>query len=182
MNIELQYKKALESNKLKESQLPEDAQIGIDTITNSIKAANMLEKRGKKVGDKAIKKIKAMDKWVYYEILDFVQDKDENEEMPFEQEEIIDDLKEDSKQEDEMDEKQDNKKQSKVDANVIEAELKNLYDGGKKQLSLSDLKNSTKNVYNLIFDTYEGGEENGIETTNYTLIETEKEIFTLNKK
>jgi hypothetical protein len=179
MNIELQYKKALEANKLKESQLPEDAQIGISVITDSLKAVNMLEKKGRKISDKAIKKIKAMDKWVYYEILDMVHDTDNNDskDMPYDEEEIIDDLKDDSEI---VDKPITNTNQS--DAQGIEIELKSLYDNGKKQLSLNDLKNSAKKVYNLIFDTYESGEENGVETSHYTLIETDKEIFTLNKK
>jgi hypothetical protein len=89
MNIELQYKKALAQYNLSESKLPEDAQIGISIVTDTLKAANMLEKRGKSISEKTIKKIKAMDKWIYYEILDTVNDTDKNEdEMPFDKKEV----------------------------------------------------------------------------------------------
>ena len=40
----------------------------------------MLEKSGKKPTAKTIRKVKAMDKWVCYEIYDQVNDTDKNEE------------------------------------------------------------------------------------------------------
>ena len=51
-------------------ELPEDARTGIEQIKDVEKAINMLSNRGKKPTDKTLKKLRAMDKWVYYEILD----------------------------------------------------------------------------------------------------------------
>jgi len=176
MNIELQYKKALTQYNLKESNLPEDAQIGITIITDTLKAANMLEKRGKSISEKTIKKIKAMDKWIYYEILDTVNDTDNNDdEMPFDKKEVIEEIKEIENE----------SKATNVDnekGKSVEMELSKLYESGKKIYTLGELKSSAKKTYDVIFDNYNEDEENGLMTNNYELIETDKETFTLTKK
>ena len=180
MEIELNYKKALAEHGIKESELPEDAQIGISVITDSIKMANNRAKGGKDISDKAIKKIKAMDKWVYYEILDFIEDTDDNEDMPYDKKEIIEDIKKE-------DESKSNKKPNNVNNEqgkgvLIEEELKKLFEANKTQLTLNELKNSARKTYDVIFDSYDPEEENGIETTHYSLIEVEEEEFKLTKK
>jgi hypothetical protein len=88
--MEYQYKKAMEEYELTYGKLPEDAQTGIDQIKDIEKAILMLEKNGKSPTEKTMKKIRAMDKWVYYEILDFVHDTDKNEDdMPFEKNKLL---------------------------------------------------------------------------------------------
>lgn len=176
MNIELQYKKALTQYNLKESNLPEDAQIGITIITDTLKAANMLEKRGKSISEKTIKKIKAMDKWIYYEILDTVNDTDNNDdEMPFDKKEVIEEIKEIENE----------STKSNVDnekGKSVVMELCKLYESGKKIYTLQELKMSAKKTYDVIFDNYDEDGENGLMTNDYELIETDKETFTLTKK
>ena len=176
MNIELQYKKALAQYNLSESNLPDDAQIGITIITDTLKAANMLEKRGKSISEKTVKKIKAMDKWVYYEILDTINETDNNEdEMPFDKKEVIEEIKEIENE----------SKQSNVDnekSKSVEIELSKLYESGKKIYRLNELKEFAKKTYDVIFDNYDADSENGLITNNYELIETDIEIFTLTKK
>ena len=88
--MELQYENALEEYNLTIADLSDDAKIGIENINSVLKGVNMLQKSGKQVSDKTISKIKAMDKWVYYEILDQVQGSDENEdELPYDEDEVL---------------------------------------------------------------------------------------------
>jgi hypothetical protein len=175
MNIELKYKKALQEYNLKESDLSEDARIGISVITDSLRAVNMLEKSGKSISEKALKKIKATDKWVYYEILDTVNDTDNNDDdMPFEKKEVIEDIKEGDKK------TESNKDFEK--GNSVEQELVKLYESGKKIYTLDELKSVARKSYDIIFDNYDESGENGLMTSNYELIETDAETFTLTKK
>ncbi len=78
MELELAYKKLLTEHKLSEGSLSEDAQVGIKSIDDIIKGAKMLEKKGKTVSDSTLKKIRAIDKWTCYEIMDQVNDTDKN--------------------------------------------------------------------------------------------------------
>jgi hypothetical protein len=174
--MELQYKKALTENGLNISDLPEDAQTGISEINNVLKAFNMLEKKGGKPTAKALKKLKAMDKWVYYEILDYLHDTDKNDDdIPFDAEDITDDLQNKNNQSDLDD------KINEPDALglKIEAELDGLYQSGKKVYSIEEIGSNAHETYNVLFDSYEDGEDNGIVTTKYSLLEGTDKKFTL---
>jgi len=93
--IKYAYQKLMAEHKLTVAQLPEDAKIGITAIMNIEKAISMAEKKGKKISPDTIAKIKANDKWVVNEILDFLDDTDKNaDEIPHEEEEVIDEIKE----------------------------------------------------------------------------------------
>jgi len=93
--IKYAYQKLMAEHKLTVAQLPEDAKIGITAIMNIEKAISMAEKKGKKISPDTIAKIKANDKWVVNEILDFIDDTDKNaDEIPHEEEEVIDEIKE----------------------------------------------------------------------------------------
>jgi hypothetical protein len=93
--------------------------------------------------------------------------------MPFEAEDIIEDLgngkKEDSDQHIEVD----------PVGMSIEQELEALYSTGKKSYSIDELADKTNKTYDVLFDNYEDDEENGIVTTKYSLIETKDGSFTL---
>jgi hypothetical protein len=90
------YQKLMAENDLTLAELPEDAKLGIEAIKNIEKAVNMAEKKGKRVSPQTMAKIKANDKWVVREILDYIDDEDENEEeMPYEDDEIIEEIEED---------------------------------------------------------------------------------------
>src|ERR1035437_4756030 len=89
MEIELQYKKSLKDNKVKESDLSEDARSGILALADYLKSLKRKETEGKKLNPQTLNKIKAVDKWVCYEILDFINDTDKNEDGS----EIIKDIK-----------------------------------------------------------------------------------------
>ncbi len=78
MNIELAYKKLLVEHKLTNDRLNEDAITGIDAINDILKGVNMLEKRGKQPTAKLLSKIKSLDKWICYEIMDIVDETTNN--------------------------------------------------------------------------------------------------------
>lgn len=179
--MEFQYEKEMQKKGLKYADLPEDAQTGIDSIKDVNKALNMLEKSGKKPSAKTLKKVKAMDKWVCYEIYDHVNDTDDNEDdMPFEEEEVLEEIEDQVKEEMEehAEEKASNEKGAKV-----EAEIKSLFDSGVKSIDIEDLRSKAPTCYDILFDTYDPDEENGIATTRYSLIEgKEDDMFHVKKK
>ncbi len=78
MEITLAYEKLLLEHNIKVDELPKDAQIGVENIQQIIKAINVNEKTGKTIKSGTIDKIKAYDKWVVREILDYIDDKDTN--------------------------------------------------------------------------------------------------------
>ena len=174
--MELLYKKELAKHNLSVSDLPEDAQTGIDQINDVLKAFRMMESKGKQPTAKSLKKLKAMDKWVTYEIYDFLHDTDKNDdEIPFDADDVKDDLNGG---------KNDNGNGVDVDplGLKIEAELEQLYASGKTVYSIEELGNKARETYNILFDSYEEGEENGIVTSNYSLIEGTDKNFNLKKK
>lgn len=181
--MELQYEKAMEEYDLKYNDLPEDAQTGIDNIRDVLKGLSMLEKKGKKASPKTLKKLKAMDKWVYYEILDHVQGTDNNDdEMEVDPNEVIEDIKEEAKGV--KDGQNDDNGQAIIPDKAgleIEAELKKMIESGKTIWTFDELKSVAKKTYDLLFKTYDEGEDNGVKTSAYTLIETEQYKFTLSK-
>lgn len=195
--MELQYKKALAEYGLKSNQLPEDARIGIDQIEQVLKSIKMNESRGKSVSEKTYKKVKAMDKWVYYEILEMMdENENEEEEIPYSADEVIEELEEGVEESDEEEDDNDSEEEEEDDdetdfneapsgdpikGQTIDADFKNAHDNGKTQITLEELKNVSKTAYNVIFENYDDSGDNGIVTTNYTLLETDEYVFTLEK-
>ncbi len=206
------YEKLMAEHKLEFKDLPEDAKIGIETIKNIDKMVKLNEKKGKAPSPAIVAKIKANDKWVVNEILDFIGEKDTNtEEIPHDAEEVIADIKEEieeqeqEEQEEEGSDTDDNKdaaddnkdadddaddsakpialseEAKKALAATIETELTEMFNSGKTEWKVDEIKAKFKNTYNTIFDTYEDDAENGIMTTNFSLIETGEEIFTISK-
>jgi len=209
--MELQYKKAMAEYGLKSNQLPEDARIGITQIEQVLKSIRMNESRGKTIGDQTYKKLKAMDKWVYFEILEMMDEKDNLEkEIPHTADEVIYELEQQEEdendddevedfedeeededdeeiEEDEDDDDAENEKYNqipsgdKVTGEKIDADFKIAYDKGRTTLTLEELKNVSKTAYNIIFSNYDDSGDNGIITTHYTLLETDDQVFTLDK-
>lgn len=217
--IKYAYQKLMAEHKLTVAQLPEDAKIGITAIMNIEKAISMAEKKGKKINPDTIAKIKANDKWVVNEILDFLDDTDKNsDEIPHEEEEVIEEIEEtiegedggkgkgkgeeanegeDEDEDEDEDESEDDdskggakdetkegiaKEKEKALGLLIEGELAEMHTSGKVDWHSDEIKAKYKNTYNTLFDNYVDGEENGIETTNYKLLEKSEEIFTISKK
>lgn len=168
--IKYAYEKLMQEKNLTINDLPEDAKIGINTLKDLEKAVRMAEKGGKTVSEKTLAKIKANDKWVVNEILDFVDETDENEEeMPYDGEEIEEEIEEEQPQNSPL-------------GQSIEKELTDMFNSGKKEWNTDEIKRDYKNTYNTLFENYEDDGENGIETSNYRLIESGDELFTISKK
>ena len=196
LGFELLHRKAIEENDLKIAELPEDARTGIAQINSSLNSLAVNEKRGKKATPTLLKRLKAMDKWTYYEILDYLHDTDNNEEKPpVDMTQLQEEIKEEGKQgnakkddpkQDKGDPKQvqNNNEQVEVseqDAIVIEKELKALFETGKPTHTALELKSSCPKSYSIIFKTYDSSGDNGIQTSTYSLIETEEQVFTITK-
>lgn len=178
--MELRYEKAMEEYNLSYADLSEDAKIGIDGIKDVLKGISMLEKKGKKITPKTLNKIRTMDKWVYFEILDQVHGTDENEdEMPEDPEEVIDEMKAQAQSGDQSQAKELTEEEKLGYA--IDSELKKMFESGKKEWTSEEVKSAAKKTYSVIFDTYEEGEQNGIKTSNYTLIEKGEQVFLISK-
>jgi hypothetical protein len=170
--MELQYVKALEQYGLKERELSEDAMVGVQQIKDVIKMMTLAEKQGKSISEKTFKKVKTLDKWVYYEILDQVNDTDKNEdEAPVDSEEIIEDIKNEAA-----------KQEQDPVGFAIDEELAVLKKENIETISLKDLKLKAPKSYNVIFSNYNISSDNGVETSKFSLIETALEIFTLKQK
>jgi hypothetical protein len=204
------YEKLMADNKLELKDLPEDAKIGIETIRNIDKMMKINEKKGKSPSAEVLAKVKANDKWVVNEIIDFIDGKETNAaDLPHDKDEIVDDIKEDLEEQkkkeeeegaddaaddadDDADDADDvddeaskptplSEDAKKALAATIEAELTEMFNSGKTEWKVDEIKAKAKNVYNTIFDTYEDGEDNGVETSTYRLLETAEEVFTISK-
>ena len=164
------YEKMMDEYDLEYSELPKDAKVGIQAIKKIEKAIHMAESKGNDISQDTIEKIRANDRWVMSEILDYVNDTDDNDDdMPYDEEEIVEDLKEDGK---------------KIIPQInlqIEDELKSLYSTGQRKFTIDELGDSAQTVYNAIFDHYDDDEDNGVQTSNYSLIEKNDNLFHLSK-
>lgn len=173
--MEYAYEKLMKENNLTLKDLNEDAINGIESIKQVERSINMLAKKGKNVSSKIMSKVKSNDKWVCGEILEILDGKERNisDDMPFDDEDIIE----------EIEEEQNNDTESADPTGiVIDTELNIAYMNGNTKISLDDLKNVSRTAYDVIFDNYEQNSKNGIETTYFNLLETDKYVFTLRKK
>jgi type II secretory pathway predicted ATPase ExeA len=171
--MEYQYIKAMQEFDLSYGELPEDAQTGIDQIKDVEKAISMLSNRGKNPTEKTMKKLRAMDKWVYYEILDYVNDTEKNDdEIPHEADDIVAEIKSDSTEV---------KATADPKGLKIEEELTALFKQGKKAMSIDDIESLAPTTYQVLYDVYDADEENGVETSQFKLIEKPDNLFHLSK-
>lgn len=190
--MEFKYKKLMEENDLALNQIPEDAKTGIDEINKVLRGITMRERAGKKVLPGTLKKLATMDKWVTYEILDYLHDTDKNDgDMPINADDVLKDLNKDDKpplnSDDNKNNIDDNKNPlDKISVDPIglkiDQELDALYESGKTTLSIDDIRSSARNTYKEIWDNYEENEDNGIITSKYSLLEGDDKNFNLKLK
>ncbi len=66
----------------------------------------------------------------------------------------------------------------------IEDELTQMYETGEKEWDIEDIRKIAKKTYDLIFDNYDDDEENGVETSSFSLLEKDGEemVFILRNK
>lgn len=179
--MEFKYKKLMEENDLTINQIPEDAKTGVDEINKVLRGITMRERAGKKVLPGTLKKLATMDKWVTYEILDFLDDTDKNDDnIPFAAKDVLKDLD------------KDNTPPTPSPPITVQAvdqlgfkidqELDNIFESGKTSLTIDEVRSSARNAYKEIWDNYEEGEENGIITSKYSLLEGDDKTFNLKLK
>jgi hypothetical protein len=172
--MELAYKKLMEEYGLKQSDLPEDAVEGIKIVEGIVKGIQLAEKKGQKVSDLTYRKLKLNDKWVVREIIDFKEGTEKNEEeIPFEKEEVLDEIPKGANEGGEP--------VDKSKGNQVNIELTKVLGEGKETLSATELKKLAPVTYGIIFESYKVGEENGVQTSSFLVKETETEVFKIEK-
>ena len=189
------YEKLMEEHNLTFVELPEEARVGIETIKGIEVAIKLNEKRGIKVSEKTLIKLKANDKWTVNEILDYVEGTETNEEeIPFEKDEVVEELEaaataaaaegnsDDDEPVNQGHSSQVSEEETKALGLLIDRELEAMFKSGKSEWTGDEINAKAENVYATLFENYEDDAENGIETSNFKLIETKQEVFTLTKK
>jgi len=172
MSEKYAYENLLDEYNLSVNELPEDARLGIKSIKQIANAKKMTEARGQNVSQTVLNKIKANDKWVSREIIDFVNDRETNtDDLPAPADETIILIKEETTE-------------LTTDQKIglkIENELEFLHEQfGEENLTIEQIR-PAKTTYKTIFDNYETGGNNGVSTSKFNLIEADNEIFTLQK-
>lgn len=183
--MEKAYVKLLAEYKLTEAELPQDAKIAIKSIKDIEIAITLADKKSAKAGQtyspssEVMAKIKALDKWVVREILDYVEDKETNTAKPaVDTAKVIEEIKSDAA---ELIDNTDKPVIADPKGLKIDAEFTELLKNNKSELSLDDLKLFAPVAYSTVFDNYDQGGDNGIDTSFYILKE-QNEVFTLTKK
>jgi hypothetical protein len=161
--MKLGYEKLLEKQNLSATDLSNDLKLRIKEITQLKNLILSKRKIGQNVSPITIEKLKEKDS----ELIDLlIENIDE------------DDLDEDDINETDSDESENDPESSEDfgDEQIgisIDTELKNFSNSGKTETSLENMSNLMPNTYNLIWETYEENEENGISTSNFDFFETE---------
>tara|TARA_R110000764_G_scaffold542_6_gene2082 strand:- start:8700 stop:9224 length:525 start_codon:yes stop_codon:yes gene_type:complete len=173
MSEKYAYEQLLEEHELNVSDLPADAKLGIKQIQRIANAKKMTEARGQNVSQDVLDKIRSNDKWVSREIIDFMNDIDSsNQNLPAPAPDVISQIKKEEAPELSPEQQLGLK---------IENELSFLFDNfGNAIISVDDIK-PAKLTYSTIFDNYDNGGQNGISTSNFSLIETEENNYKLQK-
>lgn len=172
--MELAYKKLMEEYGLKMSDLPEDAVEGVRIVEDIAKGIQSAEKRGKNISDSTYRKLKINDKWLVREIIDFKEGTEKNEEdIPFEKEEVLDEIPKGANEGGEP--------VDKSKGNQVNVELTKILGEGKETLSATELKKHAPVTYGIIIESYKAGEENGVQTNSFLVKETETEVFKIEK-
>ena len=175
--MELGYEKLMRENNLTLNDLNEDARNGIANVKAVMIVVNRESKKGKSVSDLTWSKVRTNDKWICGEILETLDGKHRNneDEAPYTEDDIIDEIEDDE---------DNNEQEDFADPTGIQIDLAFdiAFKSGNTRLSLEDIKSTSPTAYDIIWKTYKANEKNGITTTFFNLIETEKHIFTLTKK
>ncbi len=194
--MEKAYEILIKEHKLTLAELPEDAKTGIRSIKDVEHAVVLAEKKSAKAGkvytmsSALTSKIKALDKWVVREILDYVEDKDTNTDEPIvSATEIIEEIKKDDpiKKEAEPVVKKEEvpaaPESTEADPKGLEIdkEFNQMISNNQVEVTLDQLKELANTAYYVIFDNYDKDGQNGISTTNFDLIE-KNDKFILTKK
>ena len=184
--MKLAFEKLLETNDLEISDLPKITQVEIKELTQLKSLIVSKMNIGQNVTPATLQKIKDKDNEIVDDILEYLgeedDDTDDYDDDNIDRYSDDDDTDEDDNNNDDTDE--DDIDEDNMDAITIDRELHNLYKSGATILTLADLRDNAPTTYECIFDTYGQDEENGINTSNYTIVETSlnSEKFKILKK
>ena len=109
-----------------------------------------------------------------YEILDFVQDTDNNsDEIPHEADEIIEEIKDVNVNDEEKGDDKNYQLGLKIESGFDKMIT------SKSEWDIEEVRSANRPAYDLLFDTYNEDEDNGIVTSKYAFTETDNGTFEL---
>jgi hypothetical protein len=174
----LAYEKLLEKHNLEVSELPKDAQIVIKELVLLKGQLSGKVNIGQKLSPESLSRLRIKDEVVVDKIFDYLDEKGEDSDE--------DNEDEDEETEDEPEDKDNDNDNNEIMEGgvIIDGELNGLFKSGKTEISITELRSIAPATYDCIFDNYEQDGSNGIETSNFSFIETSanSETFKLNKK
>ena len=177
--MKLAFEKLIEKYDLEVSELPKITQVEIREI-NALKG--LIESKrtiGQNVTPETMEKLKEKDSSIVDDILGYVeaQDSEEEEEEEETESDDSDDDSDDDSEEEEAEEEDNSDDENGVS---IDSELNELFKSGRTTLNFSQIRNFAPTTYECLFETYGKDEENGIITSNYSIIETSPNSETFN--
>jgi len=163
--MKLGYEKLMEENEISLTDLPRNLQVAVTELTELKNRVLAKTNIGQNVSEQTIERIKVKDEFLIKEIYDLFEDEQEEDDSEDDSEDIEDN------------------DMNIEDGARIDQELFVLYKNGTTKISFAQLKNSSHATFEHLWNAYSAGEENGIVTSNFELIETEidSEEFNLNK-
>ncbi len=201
------YEKLIKEHNLEVSTLPEEVKNAIAYLQDVEKGINALKARLKKINKEykqspsVSAKIKQLDTWAIRGINEFLEGDVIKGDAPTDDDEILKMANKDNPipavtppattppatPKPKVPEKKPETPPAAAPAPVvtpheIDLELLELHKTKVEVLTLEELKSKAPKSYSLIFDAYKAGEENGLETSNFSLVETESNNFKLLKK
>jgi hypothetical protein len=181
--MQLGYEKLMSSYSIEITDLDEDVQTGIKQLDSLNKFVESKRKIGQKINPETLKKIKFLDSSIIRELLDYIEDNNLDEGEEEEEDDI--DFSDDNYDNEEEEEEESDEDENEYDMNLgdlLDQEFTAMKKSGKTEFSMDYLRSNSPNVYQVIWDNYDEGEENGIQTSNYTFTETEigSQIFKIN--
>jgi hypothetical protein len=172
--MQLGFEKLLSSYEIDITDLDDDVQTGIKQLETLKKSVESKRRIGQEITPETLKKIKFLDSSIIREILDYIEEND-LEEGNEEEEEHNDDFSEDDNDNEEEEEESD-ENENEYDMNLgdlLDQEFTAMKKSGKTEFSMDYLRSNSPNIFQVIWDNYDDGEENGIQTSNFTFTETE---------
>jgi hypothetical protein len=181
--MKLAFEKLLETNNLEISDLPKITQVEIKELTQLKSLIESKMTIGQNVTPVTLQKIKDKDNEIVDDILDYLGDDDDDDDSGSNYD-GNDDSENGNDDSDDDNDDSDDDNDDDMDAIAIDKELHNLFKSGITTFNLDQLRNNAPVTYECIFDTYGQDEENGINTSNYSLIETtlNSETFKISKR
>jgi hypothetical protein len=192
--MKLGYEKLMEENNIEEKDLSKDLIVVIREVKQLKSIIQSKRNIGQTPTPETMSKLRFKDKWIVNELLDYIEDSDDDDDEDSDDtdqdtdqnladDSDDDDSDDDDDDDDDDDSDDDDNDEIEADGVLIDSELIALLNSGKSTITFTDLKNLAPETEKLIFQNYEPNSENGIITTNFSLIETAQnsEIFKISK-